>query len=94
MCAYVNKWIRGCCIARCKIINLNIELPSEKYVLIQGSVCTAGGVPLANAAIAVFKMSRTCPLQEIYIGMTFTLEDGSYGISVPRGSDYKLVCYP
>lgn len=94
MCACINKCIRGCCLARCKVVNMNVVLPSEVCVLIQGVVYTVEGKPLENAAIAVFQVSGTCPSREVYIGMTFTLKDGSYGISVPRGSEYRLVCYP
>jgi len=88
--------ILGCKIICCEIFTFDVTLPTSKYILVKGTVYSPGGKPLPNAAVEVLQIDKTVyPPIEKCMGATFTVEDGSYGISLPRsnGNDYKLVAY-
>lgn len=83
----------GSCLSRYDVVTCHMKLPQEQHILIQGGVYTKDGRPMINAGIAVYKVDLDSG-EEVYEAITFTEKDGSYGISVPRGNNYRIVCYP
>ncbi|RDY23319.1 carboxypeptidase regulatory-like domain-containing protein [Romboutsia maritimum] len=77
-----------------EVLNINTTLANNKYFFLKGIVYTPKGETLPNAAIEVFEVDNsTNPPQKYSIGVTFTIEDGSYGISLLTGKSYVLVVY-
>ncbi|WP_271810094.1 hypothetical protein [Clostridium beijerinckii] len=96
MCAMVKKIISGNELLKKRIITLNAFLPNDKYILLKGTVYNPHGKPLSGAAIEVIQINNTLnPSVEKNIGITFTLNDGSYGIPLlwEKGYAYKLTAY-
>lgn len=89
--------LSGCQIICCEVITVDMILPANSYILIKGIVYSPNGDPLPDAAVEVLKIDKTVePPIETRIGVTFTMQDGSYGISLPRASSsyaYKLTAY-
>lgn len=82
---------------RCKqVLGIDFIIPNYNFYLLKGTVYTPKHIPLPNAAIEVIRKFKLCGLdQEQSMGITFTKEDGSYGIVLPfyPESDYILVAY-
>lgn len=88
--------LTGCEIICCQILTCDITLRASNYILIKGIVYNTYGKPLSNAAIEIFQIDKAVyPPVEQSMGVTFTSEDGSYGVSLPRSvnKDYRLVAY-
>lgn len=86
----------GCQIICSKIVTADVTLPKDSFVLIKGIVYSPTGEPLPNAAVEIRLVDDShIPSTEKSLGVTFTLHDGSYGISLPRicGMQYKLIAY-
>ena len=88
--------LTGCQIICTGIVTADITLSNNSYILITGTVYSPTGKPLPNAAVEIsFLDDSQIPPEEKILGVTFTLHDGSYGISLPRisGKQYKLIAY-
>ena len=88
--------LTGCQIICCKIVTADVTLSADAFFFVKGIVYSPKGEPLANAAVEVSLIDNsTIPPTEKILGVTFTVSDGSYGISLPRVTDkeYKLVAY-
>ncbi|MDR3594081.1 hypothetical protein [Clostridium sp.] len=96
MCAVVRKIISGKEL-RCKeVITINAILPNDKYVLLKGIVYSPDGKPLPNSAIEIIQINKNInPEVRKSIGVTFSLENGSYGVPLlwGKGYFYKLIAY-
>ena len=96
MCAVVKKIISGKELIREKIVTINTILPNDKYIFLKGIVYSPDRKPLPGSAIDIFQInSNVNPPIEKNIGVTFTLEDGSYGVPLlwGKGYSYKLIAY-
>ena len=96
MCSMVKKIISGNELIKKNIITMDAFLPNDKYILLKGAVCNPFGKPLPGAAIEVIQINNNLnPAIEKNIGITFTLDDGSYGIPLlwKKGYAYKLTAY-
>lgn len=81
----------------CKqVIAIDFLIPNYSFYLLKGTVYTPMHEPLPNAAVEVIRRYKLYDQdQEQSMGITFTKEDGSYGIVLPifPESDYILVAY-
>lgn len=96
MCAVAKKVISQEELITQKIICKDAVLPNEEYVLLKGIVYSPQKIPLPHAAIDIIQIdSNVIPKIERNIGVTFTLEDGSYGVSLlwKSGYSYELTAY-
>ncbi|ADL05443.1 carboxypeptidase-like regulatory domain-containing protein [Lacrimispora saccharolytica] len=88
--------LTGCQIICSGIVTADFNLSNHTYLLITGTVYSPTGKPLPNAAVEIRLVDDSLvPPDEKSLGVTFTLHDGSYGISLPRisGKQYKLIAY-
>jgi len=86
----------GCQIICSGIVTADITLSNNAFILITGTVYSPTGKPLPNAAVEILLVDDShIPSEEKTLGVTFTLQDGTYGISLPRISEkqYKLIAY-
>jgi hypothetical protein len=96
MCAVVRKIISGNELIKPQIVTINTILPNDKYILLKGIVYSPLGEPLSGAALDIVQInSNVKPPIEKNIGVTFTLEDGSYGVPLlwGKGYSYKITAY-
>ena len=96
MCAVVKKIISKEELIKKKVIIINAILPNNKYILLEGVVYSPQRKPLPNAAIDIVQINdNVIPPQVKEIGVTFTVEDGSYGVPLlwENGYSYKLTAY-
>lgn len=96
MCAVVKKIVSGKELIRKKIVTINTILPNDKYILLKGTVFSPEGQPLPGSAIDIVQINcNVKPPIEKNIGVTFTLDDGSYGVLLlwGKGYSYKLMAY-
>lgn len=76
------------------VLDISTTLSQSNYFLLTGTVYTPDGKPLPKAAVAVYIVMYSNNLnQKQLIGVTFTVEDGTYGISLPVGYTYSLTIY-
>ncbi|MFA9376171.1 MAG: hypothetical protein ACERKZ_05380 [Lachnotalea sp.] len=87
--------LTGCQIICSKIVTADITLSADVFIFIKGIVYSPKGEPLPNAAVEILVVDNCyVPAIEKSLGVTFTVADGSYGISLPRiDKEYKLVAY-
>jgi hypothetical protein len=88
--------LTGCQIVCSKIVTADVTLSASTIIFITGIVYSPDRQPLASAAVVVYRIDDTLvPPLEQRLGVTFTLSDGSYGISLPtiEHGEYKLVPY-
>lgn len=82
--------IPGSILKKCKSVEIDIECESSKYILVTGEVVNQYCTPLANSAIAVYRIDEACKSRrKSYIGVVFTDTKGRYGISLPRSRRYS-----
>ena len=96
MCAVVKKIISGKKLIRKEVVTINTILPNDKYIFLKGVVYSPIREPLSGAAIDIVQInSNVNPPIEKNIGVTFTLEDGSYGVPLlwGKGYSYKITAY-
>lgn len=88
--------LRGSHILCSKIVTKDICLSVNPYFFVKGIVYSPKGKPLANAAVEIVLVNHAIyPAQEKSLGVTFTIADGTYGVSIPyvAGGEYKLIAY-
>lgn len=88
--------LTGCQIICSRIVTSDVTLSQNAFILITGIVYSPIGKPLPHAAIEIRYIDNShIPSTEKRLGVTFSLPDGSYGISIPRisGRQYKLIAY-
>lgn len=98
MCAVARRIITRTELIRKKVITLDAVLPGStgNYILLKGVVYTPEGHVLPHAAIDIIQTnSNMVPPITKKVGITFSLEDGSYGVSLlwGKGYSYELVVY-
>lgn len=96
MCAVSKRVLCGKKLREHKIVKICSKFPKEDYILLTGKVLSPKKTPLSNAAIKILAINLNCfPIKKIYVGVTFTDENGVYGISIPRllGISYELKAY-
>lgn len=96
MCAVARRIISRQELIRKKVITVDALLLKDNYILLKGTVYTPDGEILPNAAIDVIQTNtNVTPSITREIGVTFSMEDGSYGISIPwgKGYYYELILY-
>jgi len=79
-----------------EIVTADVTLSENVFIFITGIVYNPTEKPLTDAAVVVYIVDNTTiPPMEKRLGVTFTVADGSYGISLPRvkHKEYKLVAY-
>lgn len=84
----------GCQIICSKVVTADVTLNNDRF-LITGIVYSPTGAPLPKAAVLIRVIDEDSSDCEITLGVTFTLSDGSYGISLPKiaGKRYQLIAY-
>lgn len=91
--------LTGCQIICSKIVTADVTLSATMFILVKGTVYSPKGEPLSNAAVEILLVENShIHAIEKTLGVTFTIEDGSYGISLPRlprmsRKQYKLKAY-
>lgn len=96
MCAVSKRVLCGKKLRGHKVVKVCSKFPKEDYILLTGKVLSPEKIPLSNAAIKIMAIDLACfPVRKRYIGVTFTDEKGTYGISIPRflGISYELKAY-
>lgn len=79
-----------------QVITIDFLIPNSNFFLLKGTVYTPKYEPLPNAAIEVIRQFKSNDInREQSIGITFTKEDGTYGMVLPihPNCDYILVAY-
>ena len=66
--------------------------PGSSLLLLTGTVYNPWGAPLSNAAIEILSFQPDNPGEVVRLGITFTLSDGTYALSLPKipGRQYQL----
>lgn len=66
--------------------------PGSSLLLLTGTVYSPLGIPLSDAAVEILSFHPESPGEVVRLGLTFTLSDGTYALSLPRipGRQYKL----
>lgn len=72
---------------------LDVKLSKNKNFFITGTIYDDKKTPINNAAVAVYQIDDTEDQKTTLIGVTFSYQDGTYGISLPYGYSYMLIVY-
>lgn len=76
------------------VLDVSTTLSESGYFLLTGIVYAPGKQPLPNAAVEIYRIDDVAnPKNKELIGVTFTQDDGTYGISLPVGYSYSLKVY-
>ena len=96
MCAVARRVIGRRQLVRKEVTTVDALLLKDNYILLKGTVYTPDGEILPNAAIDIIQTNtNVIPPVTKEIGVTFSMEDGSYGITIPweKGYYYELILY-
>lgn len=99
MCALLRKVISGCELYNLDIKELNFNFGldlNEGRTLLKGKVINVYGEPIPKAAVEITVVDEgSFPYRSVFTGVTFTLIDGSYGISLPykKFYGYRITAY-
>jgi len=88
--------LTGCQIICADIVTADVTLSADAFIFITGIVYDPTEQPLADAAVVIYIIDNNMmPPMEKRLGVTFTVADGSYGMSLPRAKykEYKLIAY-
>lgn len=88
--------LKGRQIICSQIVTKDIQLATYPYFFVKGIVYSPKGEPLADAAVEIVLVNNAIvPTQEKSLGVTFTMADGTYGVSIPyvENREYKLIAY-
>jgi hypothetical protein len=90
-----NICFTGCQIICSEIVTADVTLPGNSFLFLTGIVYNPKGEPLPNAAIEIHVFDPGEPNKTNRLGVTFTLLDGTYGITLPNipGRQYKLLAF-
>ena len=90
-----NICFKGCQIICSEIVTADVTLPGNSFLFLTGIVYNPKGEPLPNAAIEIHVLDPGEPNKTICLGVTFTLLDGTYGVTLPNipGRQYKLLAF-
>lgn len=75
------------------IYTLDVKLAQNKNFFITGTIYDDKKKPINNAAVTVYQIDDIDHETKTLVGITFTCEDGTYGISLPCGYAYILIIY-
>ena len=77
-----------------EILDVSTTLCNSRYFLLTGTVYNTEKEPLKNVAIVVYEMvDSIIQNKKVLVGITFSIEDGTYGIPLLIGKSYILVAY-
>lgn len=77
-----------------EIVDISTTLANNKYFFLTGAVYQPNGEPFEGAAIVVYEIDDSVePKKKEFVGITFSVEGGVYGISLLVGKIYTLVTY-
>ncbi|MBB6623570.1 hypothetical protein H7E67_09030 [Clostridium gasigenes] len=99
MCAVIRKMISGIELYNNEVKELNFNFASqinEGRTLLKGRVVNIFGKPIPKAAVEITVFDEAyIPYRDVCTGVTFTLLDGSYGISLPYkiSYGYRITAY-
>lgn len=90
-----NVCFTGCQLICSGIVNADLTIPCNPLLLITGTVYDPEGCPLPGAAVEVRFLYESDPLKSVRLGVTFTLPDGTYGVTLPRmiNGQYQLLAF-
>lgn len=90
-----NLCFTGCQLICSGVVTADVMVPCQCFLFITGTVYSPKGVPLPNVAVEIRILDAADPSKVIRLGVTFTLSDGSYGITLPRipGRQYELLAF-
>lgn len=85
----------GCQLICSGIVTADVTLSCDSSLFITGTVYSPSGIPLPYAAVEVRILDTSDPSQIIRVGVTFSLSDGTYGVSLPKiqGRQYQLLAF-
>lgn len=77
-----------------EILDVSTTLSNSRYFLLTGTVYNTEKEPLKNVAIVVYEMvDSIIQNKKKLVGITFSIEDGTYGIPLLIEKSYILVAY-
>ncbi len=87
-----NLCFSGCQLICLGVVTADAVAPGSSLLLLTGTVYSPSGIPLSNAAVEILSYQPESPGEVVRLGLTFTLPDGTYALSLPRipGRQYKL----
>ncbi|NNJ32221.1 hypothetical protein [Lacrimispora defluvii] len=85
----------GCQLICSGVVTADMNLNCDSYLFLTGTVYTPTGKPLPNAAVEIRILDDADPSLVFRVGVTFSLSDGTYGVSLPRipGRQYQLLAF-
>ena len=87
-----NLCFTGCQLICSGVVTADAVAPGSSLLLLTGTVYNPWGAPLSNAAIEILSFQPDNPGEVVRLGITFTLSDGTYALSLPKipGRQYQL----
>lgn len=85
----------GCQLICSGMVTADVTLACDSFLFITGTVYTPSGEPMPNAAVEIRILDSSDPSRVIRVGVTFSLADGTFGISLPRipCRQYQLLAF-
>ena len=85
----------GCQLICSGIVTADVALAYDSFLFITGTIYSPSGGPLPNAAVEIRILDSSDPSRIIRAGVTFSLADGTFGISLPRipYRQYQLLAF-
>jgi hypothetical protein len=74
----------------------NLYMDKEEYVFVSGIIYSPTKEAIPNAAVSITLIDKSeTPPNEIFLGVTFSNQDGVYGVSLPwkLNYEYKFIPY-
>lgn len=74
------------------VVTADAVAPGSSLLLLTGTVYSPSGIPLPGAAVEILSYHPDNPDEVVRLGLSFTLSDGTYALSLPRipGRQYEL----
>ncbi|MGL4911902.1 MAG: hypothetical protein ACRC3Y_05645 [Romboutsia sp.] len=77
-----------------EILDISTTLKNNTHFFLTGVVYSPSGEPIIGAAILVYEIDDSInPKKKEFVGITFTIEGGIYGISLLIDKTYSMVAY-
>lgn len=84
--------ITGFNLIRFKTVKVDLQCGESRYVFVTGKVLSPNGKPLPNSAVVIYRIDRkNNPEKNVYAGVVFCDEEGTYGVSLPRSRKYSYI---